>query len=62
MKDLTDTVNDVCTDCCYVMGYNYIRAGRVPYGRLLFVWDMGHHIDVYADINKTIIVYEMPLV
>ena len=26
MKDITDTVNDVCTDCCYVMGYNYVRA------------------------------------
>ena len=40
MKDITDTVNDVCTDCCYVMGYNYVHAGRVPHGRLLFVWDI----------------------
>ena len=40
MKDITDIVNDVRIDCCYVMGYNYIRAGHVPYGRLLFVRDI----------------------
>ena len=40
MKDITDTVDDVCTDCCYVMGYNYVHTGRFPYGRLLFVWDI----------------------
>ena len=36
MKDIPDTVNDVCTDCCYVMGYNYICAvGYCLYGTLL---------------------------
>ena len=36
MKDITDTVNDVCTDCYYVMGYNYVRAvGYCLYGTLL---------------------------
>ena len=54
MKDITDTVNDVCMVCqlmqrlarrivmwlllCYQMDYNYVHA--VPYGRLLFVWDI----------------------
>ena len=62
MKDITDTVNDICTDCCYVMGYNYVRAvGYCLYGTLLLRprWtacpvQIGahHHIDVYTDINN----------
>ena len=36
MKDITDIVNNVCTYCCYVMGYNYIRVvGYCLYGTLL---------------------------
>ena len=68
MKDIPDTVNDdVCTDCCYVMGYNYVRTvsrteGYCLYGTLLLCprWtacpvQIGahHHIDVYTDINYT---------
>ena len=61
MKDIPDTVNDdVCTDCCYVMGYNYVCAvshteGYCLYGTLLLrpCWTAcpiqiraHHHIDV----------------
>ena len=42
MKDITDTVNNVHdTDCCYVIKWvSYNCIGSVPYGRLLFVWDI----------------------
>ena len=63
MKDITDTVNEVCPDCCYVMGYNYVHVvGYCLYGTLLLrlQWTAcpvqiraHHHIDVYTDINKT---------
>ena len=67
MKDVTDTVNDVCTDCCCVMGYNYVRAvGYCMYKTLLLrpcsacpVQIRAHyHIDVYTDINN-IFQYEL---
>ena len=36
VKDITDIVNDVCTDCCYVMGYNYVHTvGYCLYRTLL---------------------------
>ena len=57
MKDITDTVNDVCMvrQC---MGYNYVRAvGYCLYGTCSSVEcpveiRAHHHIDVYTDINK----------
>ena len=69
MKDITDTVNDVCTDCCYVMGYNYIHmVGYCLYGALLLLLHSAspvqirahHHLDVYADINY-VFVHELTL-
>ena len=64
MKDITDTVNDVCTDYCYVMGYSYVCAvGYCLYGTLLLHprWTAcpvriraHHYICVYSDINNCI--------
>ena len=61
MKDVTDTVNNVCTDCCFVMGYNYVcTVGYCLYRTLLLRLRSAcpeqirahHDIDVYTDINK----------
>ena len=45
-EDITDTVNDVCTDCCYVM----VRA--VGYCLYRVQIRAHHHTDVYTDINE----------
>ena len=66
MKNITDTVNDVCMLLRYQMGYNYVGAvsrivGYCLYGTLLLrpCWTAcpvqiraHHHIDVCTDINK----------
>ena len=65
MKDITDTVNDVCMvrQC---MGYNYIHAvGYRFYGTLLLrsrycipLQIRAHqHINVYTDINNLTVNY-----
>ena len=63
MKDITDTVNDVCIVRQW-MGYNYVRAvGYCLYGTLLLrlSWTAcpvqiraHHHIAVCVDINKSL--------
>ena len=65
MKDITDTVNDVCTTLTVAMlpNYNYIctvhTVGYCLYGTLLLhprsacpvQMRAHHHIDVFTDIN-----------
>ena len=63
MKDITDTVNDVCnilhdTDCCYVTKWVTIMFAHMGQSLIQSVpacpiqIRAHHHIDVYTDINN----------
>ena len=63
MKDITDTVNDVCNvlhdaDCCYITKWVTIMSMHVGQSPLQTVpacpiqIRAHHHIDVYTDINN----------
>ena len=52
MKDITDTVNDVCTDCCCYGLYGILLLR--PRSACPVQIRTRHHIDVYTDINDII--------